>query len=138
MTNLHVIEGDTTAVVAPADGDKYDSVTVAGVDMRRDLVLLRVAGFNMPTVEIGDSDRVRVGDRVYTIGAPEGLELSLSDGLLSAVRDSGDGYKVIQTTAAISHGSSGGELFDEEGALIAVTTFKIRDGESLNFGFFTD
>ena len=133
VTNLHVVVGDGSATVRLPNGDDLDVVSVVGVDERRDLVLLRIAGFDLKTANLGNSDSVSVGDRVAAIGSPSGLELSLSDGIVSAVRDSGEGYRVIQTTAAISAGSSGGGLFNTNGELIAITTFKIRGAENINF-----
>jgi S1-C subfamily serine protease len=68
------------------------------------------------------------------MGAPQGLELTLSQGIVSGLRDSDDkGYRVIQTDAAISPGSSGGALFDDNGDLVGITTYKVRGGENLNF-----
>ncbi|MGH9440374.1 MAG: trypsin-like peptidase domain-containing protein, partial [Terriglobia bacterium] len=73
-----------------------------------------------------------VGEKVYAIGAPEGLELTISEGLISGLRDF-DKERVIQTSAAISPGSSGGGLFDAEGRLVGITTFYLKGGQSLNF-----
>jgi S1-C subfamily serine protease len=73
-----------------------------------------------------------VGERVYAIGAPEGLELTISEGLVSGLREY-ENVRVIQTSAAISHGSSGGGLFDVNGRLIGITTFSLKEGQNLNF-----
>jgi S1-C subfamily serine protease len=132
VTNLHVIVDDVGAAVTLANGDSYGVVSVAAVDERRDLALLRIPGFELKTAKLGNSDNVQVGDHVYAIGAPVGLELSLSDGILSGIRDL-EGYKVLQTTAAISPGSSGGGLFNSRGELVGITSFKIRGGENINF-----
>ncbi len=75
---------------------------------------------------------MKVGERAYAVGAPEGLELTLSEGLVSGLREVDD-VRVIQTSAPISHGSSGGGLFDSEGRLIGVTTFFLKEGQNLNF-----
>ena len=117
VTNLHVIEGDASATVTLANGDIYDDVRVIAVDERRDIVIIKIAGFQLPTVGFGDSDEVVVGEGVYAIGSPQGLDLTISDGIISGKRrDPGDeGSQVLQTTAAISPGSSGGGLFDEDG-----------------------
>jgi tetratricopeptide (TPR) repeat protein len=69
---------------------------------------------------------------VYAIGAPEGLELTFSEGIISSLRDF-DGSQYIQTSAAISQGSSGGGLFDTEGRLVGITAFFIAEGQNLNF-----
>jgi S1-C subfamily serine protease len=133
VTNLHVIADAAKVAVKISNGDVYDDVAVVDFDSRKDLALIKVKGFSLPVAEIGDSDTARIGDRVFAIGAPKGLENTISEGIVSSLRDSGDGYRVIQTTAAISPGSSGGGLFDSQGRLIAITTFKINGGENLNF-----
>jgi hypothetical protein len=84
---------------------------------------------------LGNSNDVKEGDPVATISNPEGLEGSISQGIVSAVRDAGDlGFKVIQTTAAASEGSSGGAILNANGELIALLSFKVVGGENLNFG----
>ena len=134
VTNLHVIRGDTTASVKLANGDVYDDVAVVDVDERKDLVLLKIKAFGLVPAVLGDSDREQAGNRVILIGSPRGLELSVSDGLISAVRDSGEGFRLFQTSAAASPGSSGSGMFNEFGELIGIVSSKITSGENLNFG----
>jgi hypothetical protein len=86
----------------------------------------------LPSVRIASSQWLEVGDPVYAIGAPQGLELTLSDGLISGIRES-KGTEYIQTTAPISKGSSGGGLFDAQGRLVGITTMFLKEGQSLNF-----
>jgi hypothetical protein len=134
VTNFHVIRGDATASVKLANGDVYDDVSVVDVDERKDLVLLKIKAFGLVPAVLGNSDQEQAGDRVILIGSPRGLELSVSDGLISAVRDSGEGYRLFQTSAAASPGSSGGGMFNEFGELIGIVSSKITNGENLNFG----
>jgi tetratricopeptide (TPR) repeat protein len=75
---------------------------------------------------------LEVGEKVYAIGAPQGLELTLSEGLISGLREYGSA-RLIQTTAAISPGSSGGGLFDTQARLVGITTFVVKNGQNLNF-----
>jgi S1-C subfamily serine protease len=96
--------------------------SLAYTDPERDLVQLRVSGLKAPPVEIRPSKTLQTGERVYAIGAPEGFELTLSEGLISSLRRL-EGAQIIQTTAPISSGSSGGGLFDAQGRLIGITTF---------------
>ena len=103
-------------------------------DSDRDLCQLSVPKLEAPPVSLGDSKNLRVGQRVYSVGAPEGLELTLSEGLISAIRSVAD-LRYIQTTASISRGSSGGGLFDTQGRLIGITTFYLSDGQNLNFPY---
>ena len=81
--------------------------------------------------QLGKAAGLKVGDPVYAVGAPKGLELSLSDGIVAQLR--GGPPPLIQTTAAISPGSSGGGLFDGEGRLVGLTTLYVEGGQSLNF-----
>ncbi len=74
----------------------------------------------------------KVGQRVYAIGAPQGLELTLSEGLISALRGTDKGA-IIQTTAPVSPGSSGGGLFNSSGQLVGIVTFQRKSGQNLNF-----
>ena len=133
VSNLHVVDDSSNAVVTLANGDSYDDVTVIDYDPRRDLVLLKVKGDGLPTVALGDSDSLVVGDEVFAIGTPKGLAQTLSAGLVSAMRDFGEGYRRIQTTTPISSGSSGGGLFDDHGRLIGITKSLYREGQNLNF-----
>ncbi len=90
-----------------------------------------------PVPRIRSFDSLKVGETVIAIGAPSGFSNTLSTGIVSQLRVL-DGQKLVQTTAAISGGSSGGGLFDDKGNLIGITTFKIRDAESLNFAISID
>jgi hypothetical protein len=92
--------------------------------------LLIVDDLNVSPLNV--ETHVSVGDRVYAIGAPKGLELTLTEGLVSSIRETTDG-RVIQTSAPISPGSSGGGLFDTHGNLIGITVGGFRGGQNLNF-----
>jgi Flp pilus assembly protein TadD len=135
VTNFHVVRNGKSIVVRQAG--KKQSASIAASDARRDLSLLRLKETRLSPVGMRASSSLRVGERVYAIGAPEGLELSLSEGVVSALRPVVDG-SYIQTSAAISHGSSGGGLFDSSGRLIGITTFTIVKGQNLNFAIPTD
>ena len=128
-TNCHVIEGAAAIEVVY----RYQSyaATSASVNEERDLCQIRVPQLVAPRVKL-NTGRVRVGQRVYAIGAPEGLELTLTEGLISSLREF-DGSQYIQTSAAIAQGSSGGGLFDIEARLIGITSFFVGEGSSLNF-----
>jgi hypothetical protein len=107
--------------VRPASSDSYDNIGIVDFDARRDLVVLKIPGSRLLAAVLGDSDLLGVGDKVFTTGAPKAFELTLSEGIVSGLRDTGEGYRVIQTSAAISPGSSGGGLFDEHARLVSVT-----------------
>ncbi len=130
VTNCHVVEGGQRLSVTSASGT-LQKVTVRIADADRDLCELAVAGLQAPRVPLY-TGRLRVGQRVYAIGAPEGLDLTISEGLVSSIREM-DGAHYIQTSAPISSGSSGGGLFDVEGRLVGLTAFILAEGQNLNF-----
>lgn len=130
ITNCHVaMRGDTLEVTLT--GESY-SASVEVANEERDLCLLSVSGLVAPAVSLGSVDSLRVGQRVYAVGAPQGLDLTISDGIVSALRES-QGSKIIQTSAPVSAGSSGGGLFDTSGRMVGVVTFQTKAGQNLNF-----
>lgn len=129
VTNCHVLE-DATKFVVGYDKEQFDG-RLAQADHERDLCELSVPRLTAPRATLW-TGRLRVGQRVYAIGAPEGLELTFTEGLVSSLREF-EGSQYIQTSAAISQGSSGGGLFDSEARLIGITAFFLQDGQSLNF-----
>jgi tetratricopeptide (TPR) repeat protein len=131
VTNAHVVKaGDNFHI---HHGEKVlSAVSVLAIDEKRDLALLRVVGLGAQPVAIRRSGTIAIGQRVYAIGNPEGLELTFSEGIISGVRKTDD-QTLLQTTAPISHGSSGGGLFDADGKLVGITTASLAEGQNLNF-----
>jgi len=132
VTNSHVIENAASVAIKSTEGAVYQVTGILAIDKDNDLAVLKVAGKNFKILPLADSDGVRVGDKVVAIGSPLGLEQTVSDGLISGIRDVGSS-KVFQTTAAISPGSSGGVLLNAHGEVIAVTAFQLTSGQNLNF-----
>ena len=130
ITNCHVI--NRAASIKVRAGATEHSATSGISDTYLDLCILQVEGLSAPDVKRGSAKNLQVGQTVYAIGAPQGLDRTLSQGLISALRETPEGT-VIQTSAAISPGSSGGGLFDAEGRLIGITTFQTKMGQNLNF-----
>lgn len=130
LTNCHVAKGGAKLTVKA--GQRTLAAKIQLADETFDLCRLSVAGLEAPPVVIGTVGSLRTGQRVYAIGAPVGLELTISEGIVSALREV-DGGTVIQTTAPISPGSSGGGLFDAAGQLVGIMTFQHRYGQNLNF-----
>ncbi|MES2889776.1 MAG: S1C family serine protease [Pseudomonadota bacterium] len=131
VTNCHVLARMTRFHVVK-DNVSYGA-KLELPDPENDLCQIRVDNFNAPAVQLADQDTLRVGARVYAIGTPQGLETTLSDGLLSGLRRSDSGQLLfVQTTAPISPGSSGGGLFDAEGRLIGITTLTRREAQNIN------
>lgn len=143
ITNCHVVLGkngtprEKSEQIVVLQGNRKIKARLLAANREYDTCLLSVSGLSIPAASIADTSDLRVGQRVYAIGAPSGLELTLTEGLLSAFRLMGKS-RVIQTSAAISPGSSGGGLFDERGDLIGITSFGLKSGASLNFAYMPD
>ncbi len=133
VTNLHVVAGAERATVALPDKTVHPVVEVVSVSAPHDLVVLRIEAKKLPVLTLGDSDAVHPGDPIVAIGHPLGLEDTVSNGLLSAVRKV-DGLVVLQVSAPIAPGSSGGPLFNEQGEVIGVATAILSGGQNLNLG----
>lgn len=130
VTNHHVIDGAAGASVEVVNGDVYDQVVVLDFDKRRDLALLKIKALNLPVARLGDSETLDIGQHIVVIGNPEGLSRTVSDGIVSALRQ-GDGFRIVQTTAPISPGSSGGPVFNDGGEVVAIA-FGAYEGQNLN------
>jgi Tfp pilus assembly protein PilF len=128
-TNCHVVKGGTSYLVGR--GKELVRATLYAEDEDNDICILDAKGITGNPVQLGKAASLKVGEKVYAVGAPQGLELSLSDGIVAQLR--GGPPPLIQTTAAISPGSSGGGLFDAEGRLVGLTTLYMVGGQSLNF-----
>ena len=130
ITNAHVIEGSFRADVVLEDGGQYEALLV-GSDAATDLAVLKIDAQGLTPAEIGDSDQMEVGDVVVAIGNPMGEELrgTMTDGILSAInRDmevEGRQMTLLQTTAALNTGNSGGALINDMGQVIGITNMKL-------------
>lgn len=132
FTAYHAIEGARAISVNMPNGSVFAVEKVIFVDSQNDFAMLKVAGRNLPALKLGDSDRVEVGEEVVALGSPWGFENSVSTGIISGVRRLDD-HVLIQTTAPISSGSSGGPLLDAKGQVIGITVSSASGGQNLNF-----
>jgi len=133
-TNCHVL-ARAKRVVVRHEKTSFDA-RLDLWDIQRDLCQLRAAGLTAPPVRIAPTASVVVGATVYAIGTPRGLELTMSAGLVSSLRKNAAGQVVlVQTSASISGGSSGGGLFDDSGALVGLTTLGSVTGDAQNLNF---
>lgn len=131
VTNCHVIREAASIVLL--QGDRQSNASRRNTDVERDLCTLTVdQAAPAPPVAVSTSTQLEHGQIVYAVGAPLGLELTISDGIVSGLRKASSGF-IIQTTAAISPGSSGGGLFDSNGRLVGLTTYQMVKGQNLNF-----
>ena len=132
-TNVHVIKGATTGYAKIVGQDtKLEIAGVVGLDSAHDLALLSVTGGAAPALPVGDSGAVQVGDEVFAVGNPEGLEGTFSAGIVSGIRNVG-GDRLLQITAPISPGSSGGPVLNTNGKVVGVAVATFRGGQNLNF-----
>jgi serine protease Do len=143
ITNFHVIEGETEISVevyrqlnGQLDRETYKQVKIIAINKFHDLALLHIEDKNAPKfkyVTLGSSDALSVGDSVFAIGSPLGLERTVTEGILSTKTRELEGELYLQTTAQINPGNSGGPLFNLAGEVVGVTNMKITFGEGLGF-----
>jgi V8-like Glu-specific endopeptidase len=138
VTNYHVIKSGSSAIVKLPDGSFFTVDGVLAFDKKRDIAVIKAHGNNFKTVALGDSDRLQVGEEVVAIGSPLSLESTVSNGIVSGVRSEdedsfGPVNPLLQITAPISHGSSGGPLFNMFGEVVGITSAALTGGENLNF-----
>ncbi len=132
VTNLHVAQGASSIRVKLPGGDVYKTAELIDVDEAKDIAIIKIKGFKMPTVTLGDSDQAENGEAIVAISSPEGLVNSISTGVISGVRRF-DTHRVFQITAPISNGSSGGALFNSRGEVIGIITYLFKSGQNINF-----
>jgi hypothetical protein len=135
LTNCHVVEG-ARKIIAKQDKKEWVATLVRS-DPATDRCVLSVTNTKLkPVPGVRSYKDLKVGEALYTLGSPKGLELSISNGILSGLREE-EGRQWVQTTAPISHGSSGGGLFDARGNIVGITTWTLdgleKGDQALNF-----
>jgi V8-like Glu-specific endopeptidase len=133
VTNYHVISEGSSAIVKLPDGTAFAVDGVVASDKARDVAVIKTHGKTFQTLTLGNSDRVQVGEEVVAIGNPLSLESTVSNGIVSGIRVVKEEGKYLQVTAPISHGSSGGPLFNMSGEVVGITAAILEGGENLNF-----
>ncbi len=143
MTNFHVIEGETQISVevyhqngAELERKSYKQLRIIAINKFADLALLKIEDKDAPKfkyVLLGNADALAVGEGVFAIGSPLGLERTVTEGILSTKTRQLAGELYLQTTAQINPGNSGGPLFNLRGEVIGITNMKITFGEGLGF-----
>jgi hypothetical protein len=138
VTAYHVVKSKPALQIRFKNGEVYDQVEIIAVDERRDVAVLRVPGVGLPAVAIGRAEELRVGETVYVISNPHMLDWTTAAGILSSVRQAeeipgaGEGFRLLQFTAPISPGSSGGVLLDGRGKAVGIVVSSTR-GQNNNF-----
>jgi hypothetical protein len=126
LTAWHAIKGALEVQVRTADGDVFDRVELLGVDERRDVAALKISAGALPALAPGSTTSLTQGDPVYAVTNADGLTWSATEGIISAVRPAdeipgaGSGFRLLQFTAPVAHGASGGALVDRTGAVIGI------------------
>ena len=145
VTNAHVVQGETQLTVTvykKVDGafekKVYEKVKILAVNPFVDLALLQIdaaelGDTKLTKVYLGNADDVKVGNSVFAVGAPQGLERTVSEGIVSTTNRENKGMVYIQTTAQVNPGNSGGPLFDRKGQVVGVVAWKLLFSEGLNF-----
>jgi S1-C subfamily serine protease len=132
VTNFHVVqEAAQLRVKVVEGGAEYAQVSLIAADPAHDLALMKLPAQNLRSLKLGSDTRLDVGDRVFVMGNPLGMAGTFSDGMVSATRPL-EGVNMLQITAPISPGSSGGPVMDERGEVVAVATMMVMGGENLN------
>nr|WP_320024668.1 trypsin-like peptidase domain-containing protein [uncultured Acetobacterium sp.] len=138
-TNQHVVADGNSMKVSLADGNTYDGKLIWS-DASLDLAIIKIDAKDLPVLELGDSDKVVVGELAVAVGNPMGLnfERTVTSGIVSAMNrsiplDNGLAEDLIQTDASINSGNSGGPLVDKKGAVIGINSYKLSTGEGMGF-----
>ena len=143
LTNFHVVKGQNDIDIIWSDGSKSKAyiISIPTLDLllykykdsqnnyKDDLAILEMEGIKGKVTNLSTKP-ISIGDEVFAIGTPKGLDLSLSKGIISAIRQNGE---IIQTDVALNSGNSGGPLIDKYGCVIGINTFDIENTEGLNF-----
>ena len=138
LTAYHAVKDAREVQVRLPSGEIYDNVQMLGTDTRRDVAAIRIPAAGLPVLPIAQESDYKVGETVYVISNPGGLAWSASSGILSAVRmadeipGAGQGFHLLQFTAPVSPGSSGGVLVDDQGRAMGLVTGSLQ-GQNLNF-----
>ena len=143
ITNFHVIEGETEISVevyhqknGQLDRETYKKVKIIAINKFHDLALLHIEDNNAPkfkAITLGSADSLSVGEGVFAIGSPLGLERTVTQGIISTKTRQLEGNLYLQTSTQINPGNSGGPLFNLAGEVVGVTNMKISFGEGLGF-----
>jgi serine protease Do len=136
VTNYHVIQNADKITVNLKGGKKYDA-KVVGSDRKYDLAILKIKAKNLPYLEMGDSDRLQIGQWVVAVGNPYGLHETVTTGIISAlnrsIADSKEEGYLIQTDAAINPGNSGGPLVNLKGEVIGINEAILSNAQNIGF-----
>jgi len=139
VTNVHVISGASTIRAVTYSGNAYNANTIVGYDSNADIAVLKIDASGLKALSFGNSDNVKVGEKVIAAGNPAGLAFTVTEGIVSAFRTGENNIRYIQTDVPINPGNSGGPLINAKGEIIGINNFKISGGfEGLGFAISSD
>lgn len=132
-TNYHVVEGASSALIKFVNREeKFEVNSILQKSEKYDLAIIQISSNQSPLL-LGDDELTSIGDRIFAIGNPEGLEGTVSEGIISGFRKVDDKFRLMQITAPISPGSSGGPVINQKGQVIGIASASIMLGQNLNF-----
>ena len=135
ITNYHVLDGAVKAIIKTADGKEYEIDSVLVSDQNWDIIKFSIKSDNATFKYLSFAkNKIEKGDKIYNISSPLGLEKTVSDGIVSSLRNDKQHGDIVQITAPISPGSSGSPILNDKGEVFAVATFVRKGGQNLNFG----
>ena len=137
-SNLHVVQGAARGYVKlVGQKTKHEIQGITAINPHRGLVVFKISAANSTALPLGNSDAVQIGEPVYAVGNPQGLEGTFSQGIVSSIRDVGTD-ELFRITAPISPGSSGGPVLNARGEVIGVSVATFKEGQNLNFAIPSD
>ncbi len=132
LTNLHLFDYSQKAQIINKN-KLIENVDIVGYNDENDIIILQLPYKVYDFIDIAETDDLKVGQRIYAIGSPLGYENTLSEGIISGFRTFDNDIKLIQITASISSGSSGGAVVNSKAELIGISTYTVKEGQNLNF-----
>ena len=135
VTAFHMLRGAASVAVKTHDGEIYDTIDIVQYDVRRDLAVVRINPYRpLHAIPFAGDDELTIGENAAAISNPQGLDASVSAGIVSGYRQA-EGFRLIQTTAPVSPGSSGGPLFNMSGNVIGMVASQIDNSQAQNLNF---
>lgn len=137
ITNFHVLQGAQSAKIYLEDKREFEISFINGLDKKHDIIQFVINNNSNTTFKYLTYSTLqpKLGEDVFTIGNPEGLSFTASNGIVSSIREDDELGQIIQTTTPISHGSSGSPLLNIKGEIIGIMSFYLKEGQNLNFAY---
>ena len=135
VTNVHVISGASSIQVVTYSGSTYDVNTIVGYDSNADIAVLKIDASGLRALGFGNSDALKVGEKVIAAGNPAGLAFTVTEGIVSAFRTGDNNINYIQTDVPINPGNSGGPLINAKGEIVGINDFKVSSTGFEGLGF---